>query len=176
MMRPSAAGDPFAIPCRDDVAAGTHRTSAWIIGVICAIALLLGGIRIHGKFDASTWPAVRAQVDSVKVYHRSGRGQDWCNLVSYRYVVDGKRYTSRRMASSLIGASGCHKTEAEATWHAGRLLRAGGVRAYYDPAAPAHAILVKDRLDVLDYFALGVAAFAALVACREWRCYRRKTR
>lgn len=154
------------------VAPSTHRKGAWFIGACGLIALLLGGIRIHGKADASTWPEVRARVHSVEVYHRNGR---WCNLVSYRYAVDGKRYASRRMASSIIGTNGCHKNEVAVRRHAKRLLRAGFVRAYYDPDAPEHAILVKDRWDVLDYFALGVAALCALMACREWHCYRRKS-
>lgn len=154
------------------VAPATHRKSAWFIGACGLLALLLGGIRIHGKADASTWPEVQARVHSVEVYHGIGR---WCNLVSYRYAVDGKRYSSRRMSSSLIGDSGCHKREDEAKRYAERLLKAGAVHAYYDPDAPEHAVLVKDRWDVLDYFALGVAALCALMACREWRCYRRKS-
>lgn len=130
--------------------------------MILGIVLLIPGIvvaawsawALYQDTRFSKWPTVQAEVvSSEAVPSPSGNGYRF--RISYRYEVDGNRYTSDVYA---FRDRSMPKEEAERL--AGRNRPGKPLVPYYDPADPSRAYLLRD----FPVWAIPVLIVAALLA------------
>lgn len=134
--------------------------------VTCAlIAFGLGfaGVGIKNLIEANAsrdWPSTSAEIISAEIKTGSGGPRNsstrYTPHITYRYMADGKSYTSDRAA--FVYSSSSDKAQAFIR----RFPNGAQVTAYYDPADPAEAILVREGYGTLWLFVGFGALFASV--------------
>ena len=119
------------------------------------------------KLTAESWPRAQAEVLSSDLY-RPSRSNRWCLRLRYRYVIDGKEYSSRRLSPSVMGgASSCAREKMVIEARLEKLQPGARIRIHYHPSNPAKAAVYLDDLDFTDYLLSGltVLLLAGGIAC-----------
>jgi hypothetical protein len=113
-----------------------------LLFILAGLGLLVLGVVRYKEGKASNhWTEVSAKVESSDVGRTKNKtaGYRYHAHVTYTYEVRGVSYTSRR-----VGLAG---QESGSESHAQKLLKqypvGGTVKAYYDPARPDKAVLIR---------------------------------
>jgi hypothetical protein len=134
--------------------------------VACALitfGLSFAGVGIKNLIEASAsrdWPSTPANIISAEVKTGSGGPRNsstrYTPRITYRYTVEGQSYTSDRAA--FVYSSSSDKARAFIR----RFPPGAQVPAYYDPADPTEAVLVREGYGTLWIFAAFGLLFASI--------------
>ncbi|MFP5477376.1 MAG: DUF3592 domain-containing protein [Gammaproteobacteria bacterium] len=104
------------------------------------VSLLVYGVKgVLLERSQSSWPRTDGIVRSVKIVSSDGKaGRLWCPEWSYEYVVDDRRYVSRRVA---FGTYGCKHRHSQAELQASTRPIGSWVSVIYEPGNPHNAAL-----------------------------------
>lgn len=147
-----------------------------------AICGLLGGAGLlllaHGAAELlqvaamHRWPLAQATVLAVSV-ERSWRQETWEPQVRYTFEVEGRRYTSTRLALTPVTFSNHRDAEAYVQHHWHDRFRPGTVIALrYNPANPLDSFVemqMTPRLGLLAGAGTLLACLSLGLALRLWR-------
>jgi hypothetical protein len=121
--------------------------------------LLLGSLpiwffsltRVIDKHASESWPSTYGEVLHSEMYkqRRSGR---WCLKLNYRYAVDNKVRSSRRLSTSLMSTSACDRDKKVIDARVEKLQSEAKIRVRYKPADPQKAIIYTDDLTGIYFF------------------------
>lgn len=134
-------------------------------GAFLAFGLLFAGIGARKliQFNASRdWPSVSAEVISAEIDTSSRRTSKTSHSTSYtprivyRYTVNGQTYTSERAAFAYKNSRSTAQDFVK-RFHPG-----AQVSAFYDPANPSEAVLVREGSRLLWVFIAFGSVFAAI--------------
>jgi hypothetical protein len=140
------------------------------VAVAAAILFLILHIRTRRKEkSAASWPTVPGVVTGSRMLRRWGLGDGiwiaglwYVPEVSYRYEVEGREFSSRRV---YLSETGFPKLRAASAVIA-RYPKGDGVTVHYDPSHPKRACLEPVRRESR-FFGIAIlliaVAFAALV-------------
>lgn len=147
------------------------------VGAFCALlaaiglAFLLGGVYMFAEASrASGWPTTEGSVTSAGIGERwaGADGQVYRPEVEYRYAVDGREFTGRRI--SVDPPEFMKRELAEKRLEK---YRAGGrVRVRYDPAKPAESLL-EDTTTKFPHLLVAVGSAVLLATGLVFRASRR---
>lgn len=144
--------------------------------VLIAFGLTFAGLGIKNLIEANAsrdWPSTSAEVISAEIKTGSGGPRNssirYTPRITYRYTLDGKSYTSDRAA--FVYSSSSDKARAFIR----RFPPGAQVAAYYDPADPSEAVLVREGYGTLWIFvgfgllfaSIGVFLLKRLLAARR---------
>ena len=112
-------------------------------------------VNVVNTLSAPSWPGTQADILSSSIYRQTRPGQ-WCIKLRYRYVVDGKTYTSVRQSPSLTGGGACdrHKMVIEARLE--QLQPGANIRIRYHPDRPQKATVYLTDVGAVDYLLAGI--------------------
>ena len=142
-----------------------------ILGMFAAGVVLMawGGYEIKGSRESGSWPSVQGTISSSSVSKRTSRGSDhrtrttYYPKVGFQYQVDGRRYTSSRIAFGTGESGGSAKWARKVvnTYPVGKT-----VAVYYNPQDPQYGVLESGfTWRSLIVLLAGIAFFAAGVLC-----------
>ena len=125
------------------------------LSVLCIVVLLAGAVwlcwlgasQLYSARASTSWPSVTGTVVSAG-FKGTGSGQNYARkaYVQYRYTIDGNNYAGERIA---FGPTPNFKVDGvvegarnEAIKELARQTGGSDVAVYYDPDAPANAVLL----------------------------------
>lgn len=135
-----------------------------------SLALLIAvwmTLRIFDNIASRSWPKARAEIVASELYKRTSRSStDWCIKLSYRYTIDGRPYTSRRISTSRMSGASCDVSEAVMRARLEQQQPGDPIAIRYKPGQPGYAIVYVGKIEGADFvFAvLAVGLFAGGVA------------
>lgn len=141
--------------------------SGWFLILLALPIAVWITLRIVDNIDSRSWPKARAEIVSSELYKRTSRSStDWCIKLSYRYTIDGKQYTSRRISTSRISGANCDTSEAVMRSRLERQRPGDPIAIRYRPGQPAYAIVYIGKTDATDFLfpGLAIALFGGGVA------------
>ncbi|MDO8064878.1 MULTISPECIES: DUF3592 domain-containing protein [unclassified Janthinobacterium] len=136
------------------------RMMGWFLILLALPTAYFSFWRAYDKLASPAWPVTSAEIVRSSMYQRTGKSQDWCVKLSYRYSVDGKAYRSSRIGVSRIGNAGCHRDQAVTAWRLTSMAPGAHIRVHYRPRDPNDTAVFLAGLDFLDYF--GVVLWVVL--------------
>jgi hypothetical protein len=141
----------------------TARSVFVVLSLAAALVVALLGyqsLRTLLRAHASAgWPQVIGSVRSSELKRGCGRQRDSYEVeVHYGYSVDGLEYHSTRVAFSR----GYCGAEAGAKELSQSFVPGKAVTVYVDPVAPARAVLLAGKADVLMYLQVGIALLTVI--------------
>ena len=145
------------------------RMMGWFLILLAIPAGYFSFWRAYDKFTSPAWPVASAEIVRSSMYQRTGKSQDWCVKLAYRYTVEGKAYRSARIGVSRIGNAGCHRDQAVTAWRLASMAPGARIRVHYRPGDPGDAAVFLASLDVLDYFGAGLALVLFVLGVSEVR-------
>lgn len=158
----------------------SRRADVLFAGVFFLLAIALAfytGSRTYHKLEAASWPAAQAEVVSSSAAIRILKGGSfWCLNLRYRYLVDGKEYTSKQISTSRLREAGCDRKESVVAEMVEQLPPGEKIEIRYNPASPDAAVLDVDKLDLLDYFLPVLAVLLCLIGLMVGRPPRMRHR
>ncbi|GAG30579.1 unnamed protein product, partial [marine sediment metagenome] len=126
----------------------------------CGITGVFVGFAAYGLYKQADarrrFVATPGTVTSARV--EVDRGEDdttYTPVIEYRYSVGGVEYRGDRHSYGMMGSSDCHWAEGVVAAYR----RPGPITVYYDPAAPAEAVLVLGTDPVLYFVVLFLQPF-----------------
>jgi hypothetical protein len=144
------------------------RLALPLVALLGGILLTALALRVGGDVRASRdWPSTSGTVEAARVAMQSEGNERklFGAQVSYRYEVDGRRYTGERI--SFESGPSPNRGLAEAIVQ--RYAPGSTVRVFYDPARPERAVLEPGGTRLVPWLlgsvgvALGVAGVIALL-------------
>ena len=140
--------------------------------------LARGGYEIKGAHGTGNWPSTTGKITSSSVRKETRRESNKTSTVyypsvQYRYQIDGRPYTSSRIAFG--NASGGRKSFAQDV--AEKYPSGQKVTVYYDPDDPQYAILETGfTWNSIFIFLGGIVFFAAGILCLKtyWKGKQKK--
>lgn len=141
--------------------------TGWLLMLVAVPIAVWMALRVADNIDSRSWPKARAEIVSSELYKRTSRSStDWCIKLSYRYTIDGKQYTSRRISTSRMSGANCDFSEAVMRSRLERQQPGDPIAIRYRPGEPAYAIVYIGRIDVHDFMfpALAIGLFGGGVA------------
>ena len=145
------------------------RMMGWFLILLAILAGYFSFWRAYDKLTSPAWPVTSAEIVRSSMYQRTGKSQDWCVKLAYRYTVEGKAYRSARIGVSRIGNAGCHRDQAVTAWRLASMAPGARIRVHYRPGDPGDAAVFLAGLDVLDYFGVGLALVLFVLGVSEAR-------
>ncbi|MEX0144131.1 DUF3592 domain-containing protein [Massilia sp. LMS1-1-1.1] len=145
------------------------RMMGWFLILLAISAGYFSFWRAYDKLTSPTWPVASAEIVRSSMYQRTGKSQDWCVKLSYRYSVDGKVYRSSRIGVSRIGNTGCHRNQSVTAWRLASMAPGAHIRVHFRPSDPGDTAVFLAGLDILDYFGAGLALLLFVVGVSEAR-------
>ncbi|MEG2033778.1 MAG: DUF3592 domain-containing protein [Janthinobacterium sp.] len=145
------------------------RMMGWFLILLAIPAGYFSFWRAYDKLTSPAWPVASAEIVRSSMYQRTGKSQDWCVKLAYRYTVEGKAYRSARIGVSRIGNAGCHRDQAVTAWRLASMAPGARIRVHYRPGDPGDAAVFLASLDVLDYFGAGLALVLFVLGVSEVR-------
>jgi hypothetical protein len=145
------------------------RMMGWFVILLAIPAGYFSFWRTYDKLTSPEWPVTSAEIVRSSMYQRTGKSQDWCVKLAYRYTVEGKAYRSGRIGVSRVGNAGCHRDQAVTAWRLARMAPGARIRVHYRPSDPADTAVFLAGLDFLDYFGAGLALVLFAVGVSEAR-------
>jgi hypothetical protein len=149
------------------------------VGVLIVLGVTFAGLGMKNLLQANAsrdWPSTRAEIISAEIKTGSGGPRNsstrYTPHITYRYTVEGKSYTSNRAA--FVYSSSSDKAQAFIR----RFPPGAQTPAYYDPADPANAVLVREGYGTLWIFVAFGTLFASVgvVLLKRLLAARRKVR
>lgn len=152
----------------------TFTSLLFAIGFAVFGSTFFGGVARHagGSFTARTWQPVMVEVVQAQLQTSRGRrGSTFFRVeAEYRYEVDGKKYTGKRVGF------GDELADNMGTWHQERFAELDRARksgqpvpAWFNPKNPAESAIDRDMLwAVLSFMALFGAGFSAMSLGALW--------
>ena len=149
--------------------------------VACPVLFVWVAANAHRQFASYRWPSVTGDVlgTETKNYIDSQNNVLYCGRVSYRYVVQGKGYTSDL---TDLGPGTKRSTVAESLADVSGFQRGAKVEVFYDPSDPGIGVLEKGISAVEQLILLVLAtgsvigSFVAFFTLRSWLRTRRQAR
>lgn len=146
----------------------TNSVRKTVLAILIGVGLIGGAVYVYtDQVQAlNTFEPVEAQIVDAHVDKRvvnSGNGntrESFTPDITYEYVVDGTTYRSSNYEAG-IGRSGTGQSHAEAT--VARYPPGTVVTAYYNPANPREAFLVKQQSLSTPLAMVGVGVLFVLV-------------
>ena len=145
------------------------RMMGWFLILLAIPAGYFSFWRAYDKFTSPAWPVASAEIVRSSMYQRTGKSQDWCVKLAYRYTVEGKAYRSVRIGVSRIGNAGCHRDQAVTAWRLASMAPGARIRVHYRPGDAGDTAVFLASLDVLDYFGVGLALVLFVLGVSEAR-------
>jgi len=159
---PAAAAPPSASPYAITRAGRRAMIGISLLFVVVGAAFAgLGGVMVAREYHRlSTWQPVQATVLGTHVdVNSDSDGETYKPVVDYRYRVGGQTYTSRRTLPTGEGRSGRWAYRVIARFNVG-----GTYTAWYDPADPSDAFIVRSRSIIAPVFTI-IGLVAVLGGC-----------
>jgi hypothetical protein len=141
----------------------------WFLILFAIAAGYFSFWRTYDKLTAPAWPVTGAEIVRSSMYQRTGKSQDWCVKLAYRYTVEGKAYRSSRIGVSRIGNAGCHREQAVTAWRLASMAPGARIRVHYRPSDPGDTAVFLAGLDFLDYFGAGLTVVLFVLGVSEAR-------
>ena len=145
------------------------RMMGWFLILLAIPAGYFSFWRAYDKLTSPAWPVTSAEIVRSSMYQRTGKSQDWCVKLSYRYSVEGEAYRSSRICVSRIGNTGCHRDQSVTAWRLASMAPGARIRVHYRPSDPNETAVFLAGLDFLDYFGVAVALVLFVVGVSEAR-------
>ncbi len=135
------------------------RMMGWFLILSAILAGYFSFWRAYDKLTSPAWPVTSAEIVRSSMYQRTGKSQDWCVKLAYRYTVEGKAYRSARIGVSRIGNAGCHRDQAVTAW---RLPASGCITGRATRAIPPSSLPAS--------ISSIISASASRSSCSRWGC------
>jgi hypothetical protein len=148
------------------------RIGLALMGAFCSIFLVVGAtMLVKEQRRLSLYQPVSATVLGTRVdEHSDSDGSTYEPVVVYRYRVGGREYTASRVTPLEESRGGRWASRVTARYRVG-----GTYTAYYDPANPEEAYLVRTR-SVLPWAFVGMPLVAILFIAAAFRGTAEMTR
>ncbi len=136
-------------------------------------AIGIGGLLLHthGWITTRSWQPIMAEVTKAELHTSPGRKSTTYRVeAQYRYEVDGKEYTGKRIGY------GDEMSDNIGDWHQERFAELNGARqsgqrvlAWFDPKNPADAVIDRDlRWGMMLFFVPFAVLFSAVSIGALW--------
>jgi hypothetical protein len=152
------------LPSPHTIATTSRRTAVVIALVFVAFGIVFGSIgavaMVREYHRLTEWQSVQATVVSTRVdVHSDSDGNTYLPVIVYRYSVDDRAYTSSRAfpLSESRGGSWAYRVIA-------RFNIGGQYTAWYDPANPANAFIIRSHSIIAPVFTL-IGVLAVVGGC-----------
>lgn len=141
------------------------RMMGWFLILLAILAGYFSFWRAYDKLTSPAWPVTSAEIVRSSMYQRTGKSQDWCVKLAYRYTVEGKAYRSARIGVSRIGNAGCHRDQAVTAWRLASMAPGARIRVHTGRATRAipPSSLPASISSIM-------SASASRSSCSRWGC------
>lgn len=141
-----------------------------VICVIVGIAMIGFSIYQRSRLrESANWPQTMATITEARIVRETSQDSAEYHVhLSYDFVVDGRRYTGNRIEFNRHG----YLRQRSAQEQLARFPLGSGVPAYFNPAKPGDAVLLRTAPFQKLYLIMGIAMLTLSAVIVVWSLAR----